>query len=60
MVRPPAGFGKDAARHGKDVAPFVEGQVSRNQGAAAQGRFDDDRRRCHAGDDAVAGREIPG
>ena len=60
MVRPAAGLGKDTARHGKDVAPFVEGQVGRNQGAAAQGCFDDDRRRRHAGDDSVPGREIPG
>ena len=51
---------RDLARHRKHLAPLLEREVRRDQGAAALARLDHHRRPTEAGDDPVAGREAPG
>ena len=54
----PCSFLNKCCRGRRRRPALLRGQISRNEGAAAQGRLGHDDAAAQAGDDAVAGREI--
>ena len=59
-VRARAQRARDLAGDGEDLAPLLEREVGRDQGAAALARLDDDGDGGEARDDPVPRREAPG